>query len=234
MRTLHRLKEELRIPVNALRRIRGRAWRSSDLAFARPTFSQFGEDVFLREHFGPQTQGFYVDVGALDPFVGSNTLLLHRSGWSGINIEPDPAGWRRFERHRPSDINLQCAIGVRSGSATLVRDGSFSGLEGENYLWSGKAPDAQRIDVEVRTLVDVFGSHLGGRAIDLLCVDCEGGDLDVLMSNDWNRFRPRVVIAEQHAGHPRASDPVSYLVERGYVELVRLGPSVIMATADPR
>ena len=35
-----------------------------------------------------------------------------------------------------------------------------------------------------------------GRAIDILNVDVEGHDLSVLQSNDWNKYRPKVVLVE--------------------------------------
>ena len=35
-----------------------------------------------------------------------------------------------------------------------------------------------------------------GQAIDFLSVDCEGSDLGVLRSNDWDRFQPRVIAVE--------------------------------------
>ena len=35
-----------------------------------------------------------------------------------------------------------------------------------------------------------------GQKIDFLTVDVEGFDLDVLQSNDWQKYRPSVVLAE--------------------------------------
>ena len=38
--------------------------------------------------------------------------------------------------------------------------------------------------------------------IDFLTVDVEGFDYEVLNSNDWNRYRPKVVVFELHASNP--------------------------------
>ena len=39
--------------------------------------------------------------------------------------------------------------------------------------------------------------HLpASQKIDFLSVDCEGKDEEVLRSNDWNRYRPRFILAE--------------------------------------
>ncbi|MCW5198181.1 FkbM family methyltransferase [Desulfobulbus sp. F3] len=38
--------------------------------------------------------------------------------------------------------------------------------------------------------------------IDFLSVDAEGVDLKVLKSNDWNKYRPYIVLAEdRHCNH---------------------------------
>ena len=41
----------------------------------------------LIEFFKNIDLGFYVDVGALNPRVGSLTYQLYKKGWSGINID---------------------------------------------------------------------------------------------------------------------------------------------------
>jgi hypothetical protein len=53
---------------------------------------------------------------------------------------------------------------------------------------------AERLDAVLET-------HLpSGLAIDLMSVDCEGHDLVVLQSNDFERFRPHVLVVEDHKG----------------------------------
>src|ERR1700733_13651528 len=75
--------------------------------------SQEGEDrvlasLLLKAHGGIlPSSGFYVDVGAHDPFRFSNTYFFYRRGWSGINIDAMPGSMRRFISHRPRDLNLE-------------------------------------------------------------------------------------------------------------------------------
>ena len=51
-------------------------------------------------------------------------------------------------------------------------------------------------EVELHRLDDILSEYCGTREIDFMSVDTEGLDLDVLQSNDWNRFKPRVVCVE--------------------------------------
>ena len=83
------LRDILRPYVVAARRWRAGEFRLADIGYARRiSYSQFGEDLWLADYFSDKRDGFYVDVGAFDPANVSNTLLLYRRGWRGINIEP--------------------------------------------------------------------------------------------------------------------------------------------------
>ena len=195
------------------RRLLRRDLRLTDLGYARRiSYSQFGEDLWLADRFADQVNGFYVDVGAYDPFNASNTLLLYRKGWCGINVEPDPDALRQFQRFRGRDVNVGVAISSHDGDASFVRAGSFSGLDDPDRLWQG--PTADRLIVRTRRLEDVLEEYRPAGEIDLLDVDVEGRDLDVLHSNDWERFRPLIVLIEHHPGAP--FDPRPFLSEIGY------------------
>ena len=192
------IKDRLRPYAMVARQLRSGCPNVYEAAYSCRTFSQFAEDLFLANHFADQQTGLYVDIGAYHPFAGSNTYLLHRRGWTGINVEPDPDAYELFRRHRPEDVNLRLAVSGAQGSSTFVRAGSFAGLEDETWLWPGM--DGERITVQTRTLAQILRDHVPpGRAVDLLDVDCEGHDLEVLASNDWEAYRPRLVLAEAHS-----------------------------------
>ncbi|KKT48350.1 MAG: hypothetical protein UW41_C0032G0008 [Candidatus Collierbacteria bacterium GW2011_GWC2_44_18] len=51
--------------------------------------------------------------------------------------------------------------------------------------------------VPILPLKKIFAKYLPkGQQIDLLSVDVEGMDLEVLKSNDWKKYRPRMIICE--------------------------------------
>lgn len=77
-------------------------------------FSQEGEDIILRTIFLNKSKGFFVDVGAHDPIYLSNTYYFYLNGWRGINIDINPSAIEKFNRVRPEDINLKCAVGLSS------------------------------------------------------------------------------------------------------------------------
>ena len=58
-------------------------------------------------------------------------------------------------------------------------------------------------DVPVQPLSKILSDTLRpDQEIDFMDVDCEGLDLVVLKSNDWKRFRPRMLVAEVDPDNP--------------------------------
>ena len=67
------------------------------------SFSQFGEDLIVSSYFPPDYIGLYVDVGAFHPYKFSNTMLLYKKRWSGLNIDCDQNKINEFKKIRPRD-----------------------------------------------------------------------------------------------------------------------------------
>ena len=76
----------------------------------KKSYSQHGEDLFINEYFRKKNAGFYVDIGCFHPLKYNNTHLLYKNGWSGINIDLNPASIDLFNILRPSDYNFCAAI----------------------------------------------------------------------------------------------------------------------------
>jgi FkbM family methyltransferase len=164
-------------------------------------FSQCGEDIVLWHYLNKTWNGFYVDVGAHDPYRFSNTHLLYQfRHWRGINVDFDPRAIEAFDRARPGDINLQVAISDTVGelSATFFKDGAVNTCDADTAETLRSRADFDRIEtVRCVTLKSVLDEHAAGQSIDLLAVDAEGLDWRVLRGNDWSRYRPRYVVFER-------------------------------------
>ena len=184
--------------------------------------------------------GAYVDIGANEPIRFSNSYFFYRLGWSGICIDPTPGMKRSFDLVRPRDQNLELAVGTVPGTQTYYSWGAgcvvntFDPRHAERWASEfGRSP--QKIPVGVERLASILEGHLSGSPIDFFSVDCEGVDLDVLRSNDWDRFRPRWVLVELHEDSPVAlldSDLVHFMKGVGYRIVAWPRPSVVFARMD--
>lgn len=160
------------------------------------SFAMYAEDV-LMSHMRPQGTGFYVDIGAFHPQMHSNTYKLYLKGWSGLTVEPNPGVAETFRRARPRDAHLTLGIAGQESELTYYkfRDGAQNTFDAERAA-ELRAEQVGEVAVKCLPLNDVFERHCGGRPVDLLSVDCEGRDLEVIRSLDWQRHRPTMLIIE--------------------------------------
>jgi FkbM family methyltransferase len=161
------------------------------LSYVQASFSQFGEDFFLRSEFHNTPNGFFVDVGAYHPYKFSNTHYLRSRGWRGINIEPQPFNSKNFAKSCKNDININCAVSQQSGNLRFKVAGCIS------RILSDDETSSNVIIVKSRRLENIFTEY-NIKKIDLLTVDCEGHDIDALKSNNWASIRPSLILAEDH------------------------------------
>lgn len=166
--------------------------------------SQEGEDILIKRllkrlYF---RSGFYVDVGAHHPIRFSTTLHYYMRGWRGINIEPLGEALELFERMRPNDINIKSAVGMPAASMTYYKfkEPAFNTVSAEQARYAqSKTELIGEEHITVEPLAAILDKHLPKSAHDtfhFLNIDVEGFEASVLRSNDWRRYRPRLVLVE--------------------------------------
>ena len=171
-------------------------------SFSRRSYAQEGEDLILDRIFGASTTGFYVDIGAHHPVRFSNTFLFYKRGWHGICIDPSPDTAKLFKKVRPRDIALEMGISDCEKSLTyIVFDepalNTFSEELADQRVKQTSYQIVDKRQVLVYPLSKVLDEFLIDKSsIDFMTIDVEGLDLEVLRSNNWNKYRPRCVLAE--------------------------------------
>jgi FkbM family methyltransferase len=194
-------------------------------SFRNNSFSQEGEDLVLKRIFENKKQGFYIDVGAHHPKRFSNTFLFYKLGWTGINIEPNPKVINLFNKKRPRDINIKAAISDKEETFSYYMFtesalNTFSAERKNTLIQNNSSQLLKKIDVHSTTLKNILDIHLKSNTIiDFLSIDTEGLDLQVLKSNNWEKYRPTIVLVEDanfNLQQPALSDIFNFLFNVNY------------------
>jgi hypothetical protein len=198
-------------------------------------YSQEGEDLFLLRIFGTDYKGFYVDVGSHHPRRFSNTYLLYKFGWRGVNIDAAPKSIDDFNSIRPHDINIESAItnDFKPRVFYLFAEAAlntFNEKLAQDYMDMGFALVRREVIIG-ESLASVLDRHLqAGKTIDVLSVDVEGDEYGVLSSNDWSRYRPNTVLLEildvPFAAIPETPE-ASFLIKEGYMIVAKFTNTVV-------
>lgn len=197
--------EELKFMANALSRVSEKK-------------SQLNQDLWVLYKSGNSRGGFFVEVGACHPVRLSNTYLLETNfDWQGLLIEPNTDITNELEMHRKSKI-VPVAVGA-AGTMKLqiAKDPEFSQSQKLNISQKHKGfkSTGRSIDVQVIPLSEIFSLHKVPSIFEFLSVDVEGAELDVLMSNDWTKWRPRLLVVEHNFRKDR-TEIKNFLLLNGY------------------
>lgn len=168
--------------------------------------------------------GFFMDIGAYHPTKYSNTYFFYKKGWRGINIDAKPGSMTKFNQKRPRDINLEMGVAIKSEQKEFYifkesAFNTFSKLIAQNYQEQGQELLKKEI-VTIDRLDNILNNYLPlEQKIDFMSIDVEGLDLEVLKSNNWQKYRPRYILIELHAEKMEEilkSDAYLFLIGHNY------------------
>lgn len=193
--------------------------------FGTKSYAQEGEDLILNRIFENQKTGFYVDVGAFHPVRFSNTYFFYKKGWRGINIDARPGSMKIFDKIRRKDINIETPVNDIEQELTYYM---FNEPALNTFIESlAKEREGVRnyhitnlVKIKTQRLDDLLDKHLPkNTTIDFLSIDVEGLDINVLKSNNWNKYRPKYVLAEgldYDTNNPEDNATYKYLKTHNY------------------
>lgn len=185
--------------------------------FPKPLSANF-EEVFIRDYFQDQRNGFFLDVGASHFRDRSTTHYVDVAlGWSGIAIDAIAEFAEGYARHRPrtkffailvsdtSDENVDFYVNTDDSKKSTARRELADTFQ-----------HTQTRKIQTTTLDDLLDSQ-GVKTIDLLSMDIELWEPQALAGFDIDRFKPKLVVIESH---PPVRDQIyRYFAEHGYAEI---------------
>ena len=194
--------------------------------FPKKSYSMFGEDLKIKDFFKRKKKGIYVDIGCYHPLDGSNTYLLYKKGWSGINVDVNKTSIELFNIARKKDINLNIAISNSSKKVkvffrkkinmlnTIVKKNALSNFKkGFNSAYIKSS--------SLNTLLENLNIKI--KKIDFLNLDIEGNELKALKTFNFNKYKPSLICVEIHNQKATKNIENYYKVNKLYKLLIKKG-----------
>ena len=194
------------------------------------SFSKSGDDIQLMKLINQTQPGAYVDIGCWDPIKSSNTYYFYLRNWKGICIDPNPELKNLYKQFRPKDIFINSGIGSSNIYLDyyMFEESSMNSFSSDFVL---KHKDTlkiiNKVNMPLYTLEEVLERNdISKWRLDFFDIDAEGFDLEVLKTNNWNKFRPKIIVIESDLSIEEDihSEITIYLKEHDYKFL---GKSII-------
>jgi FkbM family methyltransferase len=189
-------------------------------------------DEILRTRYFPNYdyKGVFIEIGAYDPIIISNSYHFEKNDWDVYCFEANTQLIDRLKEERKNvynyavynedkpcvEFNVVLSNGWTAGFSAVEIDEPH--IKNISALHNQEFP-ITKIKVEQKTLNTLLETELKHiKQIDILGMDIEGGELKCLMGLDLNKYRPRVILVENGGGCNRETQDVTgYLETNGYM-----------------
>jgi len=151
--------------------------------------------------FNKKTDGFFIELGANDGLLQSNTAFFEKNrNWKGILIEPCVYNYNKCKINRPNSICYNCAcVSNEYKNSTIEGDFLIENDSNESLMFSINSIRRNKknlISVSAITLEKILDNELITADIDLLSLDVEGYEYEVLQGLNLNKYKPTYLLIE--------------------------------------
>tara|TARA_Y100001968_G_scaffold311662_1_gene333993 strand:+ start:101 stop:1309 length:1209 start_codon:yes stop_codon:yes gene_type:complete len=179
-------------------------YKSNCLKYIGLSKSDLRQDLFALSELNFKKAGYFVEFGACDGLVGSNSYLLEKVfQWNGILAEPSSFWHPKLHRNRSVNIETRC-VWKSSNDELIFKEidkyhqlstiDSFSDSDkGSKYRKCGR-----NYKVKTISLLDLLEKYRAPREIDYLSIDTEGSEYEILKNFDFNKYRIKVITCEHN------------------------------------
>ena len=175
-------------------------------ALARRSPSQLGQDLWVLKQSGYKRNGFFVDFGATDGVLLSNTWLLESEfGWRGICAEPNPGFFAELKENRRCTLSSACIGAVTGEVVEFVLADAFGGMvkhmeddmHGDTRRAYAELPE-NVVSLRTVSLDDLLRQNDAPHRIDYMSIDTEGSELEILEAFPFDDWDVRLLTVEQN------------------------------------
>jgi FkbM family methyltransferase len=198
------------IPVRLWNSVRNGYYKTKESYFRYilGDYSQAGETPIIRQLLRKSNNdgGFFVEVGANDGKTVSNTFGLVKNGWSGLSVEANPNVFARLEKNLrkfPKVKTVCLAVAPERGVVKLFfgrndPQGLLSTISTESSEWFEKHRSDSYVEVPGVPLTELLDEQESPLNPDLLIIDAEGMDYEILLTLDFNKYQPKLIVTEDY------------------------------------
>lgn len=169
-------------------------------------YSQNKQDEWVLFETNNKQNGYFVDFGACDGIIFSNTFLLEKEyNWKGICCEPNKGYHKELVSNRPNSIiDFRCVYS-KTGNVVNFLDVTdnpelsameeYASIRDEHY---DKRQKNTSYEVKTVSLNDLLCQHNAPKEIDFLSIDTEGSEYDILNNFNFDEYNIKTICVEHN------------------------------------
>jgi FkbM family methyltransferase len=178
------------------------------------------EQELVKRFFCSKPNGYYVDVGANEPIIQSQTYHLEQLGWKGLLLEPLPHYVKLLKAQRTGTVVQYACSSPQNHNKILklIVAGGHSTLN-SNPIALGTVSD-ETVGVTCRTLDSILEESGVKPGFEFISIDIEGHEMEMFKGFDLSKWKPKLVLLEDHVINHQKHN---HMVSNGYQIIMRTG-----------
>jgi FkbM family methyltransferase len=211
-------------------------------------FSEFGQPSYIENLLNNRSEGFFLECGAFDGTLNSNTLHLELSrSWTGLLVEANPIYFRSLlmKRRRAYLLNACLSPTTRATKLNFTTTGIEGGLLATITMTNQKSQLDRGLFAILHPMIlqcfPLFSvlQALNMNHVDYLSLDVEGAEIQVLktlplhhVTIDAMTVETRV-INDAKASIEKEEDLMRLVSKYGYKNVTRLALDAVLLRQEP-
>lgn len=166
--------------------------------------SQIHQDLFVLTETQFKKSGYFVEFGATDGILGSNTYLLEIDfEWRGILAEPNKYWHLDLSNNRLNSFIETSCLWKDSKSNLVFYQTKNPSLSTIDFFTNsdrlrGRLSGGTKYNVQTISLIDLLRKYNAPEYIDYLSIDTEGSEFEILSSFNFKEFTFGVITVEHN------------------------------------
>ena len=168
--------------------------------------------------------GFFVEIGAANGILFSNTLILERDfQWRGILAEPARCWHAELKANRHVAIDTRF-VWSKTGETIEFKEtespdlSTMIGLVDRDFNRTARV-NGITYSLNTVSLNDLLANHECPREIDYLSLDTEGTELAILQAFDFARYDIKIITVEHNFCEPERQQIQHLMNNNGFIRL---------------
>lgn len=185
--------------------------------------SQNLQDLIVLDLFGFKNNGIFIEAGACDGILNSNSYLLEKEfSWTGLLVEPLNDYFIELKKNRKVNCENYALYSDDSENARFLMTDSndlstLSGFENNDIHDENRKKNLE-ISVRTITLTHLLDNLSFPSEIDFLSLDTEGSELEILKAFNFEKYLIKVICVE-HNQNKNRNLIQEYLEQKKYTRI---------------
>jgi len=167
--------------------------------YSKKSYSLSNVDLIIDRLFKNKKNGIYIDVGCNHPIKYNNTYLLHKRGWSGINVDLDHESIIEFNKFRKKDFNYKAVISSSTDIKNVFFYHNRSAINTiDKTIARSRISKVKKIiktkSMTLNKIIEI--SPFKKKKINFLSIDIENHEYEALKYFDFDKYKIDVIVTE--------------------------------------